>query len=140
MEKILQYIDTFLSHLVKDNPEGVLFYAIGSAVMTWVLIKNKDEFKVGLKGTNNLWEPPEIVLYLWLWMFTQTILAVLFLELTPPDLFWAFMFLCLLFALAGKEGILLLFNWRGVSTSTTIQKETSEKTMISTETEQQEKN
>ncbi len=130
MDEVKIYILKFLDHLIKEHPEGVFFYMIGSSVMTWILIKNKDEFKQGLKGTNKLWEAPEIVIYLWTWMFTQSILAVLFLELTPPDMFWWFMFLCLIFALAGKDGILLLFNWRGVGRTTyteTIEKETSEK-------------
>jgi hypothetical protein len=124
MAEIKRFIIQSFEHLLKEHPEGVFFYLLGSLIMTIVLIRNRNHFKKGLEGANGLWEAPEIVTYLWLWMFPQSILAVLFLELTPPDMFWYFMLGCLLFALAGRTGIEMLFNWRG---SKIIEKESSTK-------------
>jgi hypothetical protein len=118
--------------LLKEHPEGVLFYMLGSLIITIVLLKNRERFRKGLEGSNGQWEAPEIVVYLWIWMFPQCILAVLFLELTPPDWFWFFMLGCLLFALAGRTGIEMLFNWRGNKT-TIIEKESSSKEKITNE-------
>ncbi len=117
------FIESF-EHLLKEHPEGVFFYMIGSTIMTVVIIIHRKSFRRGLEGHNGMWEAPEIVTYLWIWMFPQSILAVLFLELSPPDMFWYFMLFCLLFALAGRSGIEMLFNWRGNKT-TVIEKESS---------------
>lgn len=122
--ELQKFLIESIERTMKDNPEGVFFYMFGSLIMTIVLIKNNKDFKIGLKGVNGLWEPSEIVIYLWVWMFTQSILGVLFLKLTPPDMFWIFMLLCLVFAIAGRDGVQMLFNWRGSST-TIIQKETN---------------
>lgn len=118
MGDLLHTISTFFSdffgHLMAEHPEHVLFYIINTAMMILVIARNKESFKKGLEGDNGLWEAPEIVTYIWLWMFPQSINAVLFLDLHPPDMFWYFMLLCLFFALAGREGITMLLNWRGI--------------------------
>lgn len=110
MKELIHHI---FDHLFKEHPEKILFYFISSIVMIIVITKNDKEIRSGLRGHNSLLEAPEIVTYLWSYLFPQVILAVLFLELNPPEYLWFFMLLCLLFALAGREGIQMLFNWRG---------------------------
>jgi hypothetical protein len=114
MKEIVTFIGDFFRHVMQEHPEHVLFYILNSFLIIMVLIRNKEAFKKGLEGANGLWEAPEAVLYIWMWMFPFSVNAVLFLTLDPPDMFWYFMLFCLLFALAGKEGITMLFNWRGV--------------------------
>lgn len=114
MQSIFNFLDQFVQHVLQEHPEHVLFYLIGSSVMTVILVINYKEFADGFKGRDGRWQISEIVIYLWTWMFTQSVLGVLFLDLKPPDYFWIFMGCCLLFGLAGKDGIHLLFNWRGV--------------------------
>jgi hypothetical protein len=114
MNSIVKFIHDFVEHVIKEHPEHVLFYILNSILIIIVLVENRKAFKRGLEGANGLWEAPEAVLYIWMWMFPFSINGVLFLDLRPPDMFWYFMLFCLLFALAGKEGITMLFNWRGV--------------------------
>ena len=113
MKDITSFFGDFFRHVIAEHPEHILFYVLNSFLIIMVLVRNKEAFKKGLEGQNGLWEAPEAVLYIWMWMFPFSINGVLFLNLTPPDMFWYFMLFCLLFALAGKEGITMLFNWRG---------------------------
>jgi hypothetical protein len=122
---MIEFIQSAFEHLINDNPEGVLFYLISSIVMMTLMIKNDSEFRKGLRGSNTLFEAPEIVVYIWTWLFPQVILAVLFLRYEPQEWFWLFMGICLLFALAGRDGIQMLFNWRG-SKTTIIEKQSTE--------------
>ena len=128
---MIELLQSAFKHLINDNPEGVLFYLISSIVMMILMVRNNKEFMRGLKGNNNLFEAPEIVTYIWVWLFPQIILAVLFLRYEPQDWFWLFMGVCLLFSLAGRDGIQMLFNWRG---SKTIEKQSTTETESSKET------
>lgn len=121
MNELLHHV---FEHLAKEHLENLFFYFLSSIVMIAIMIKNDASFRNGLHGTNGLFEAPEIVTYIWVWLFPQVILAVLFLKYEPQEWFWLFMGICLLFALAGRDGIQMLFNWRG-SKTTIIEKETS---------------
>lgn len=115
MESVKKILHDFFAHVIQEHPEHVLFYILNSILIIWVLVENKSAFKRGFEGVNGFWEAPEAIVYIWMWMFPFSINAVLFLDLHPPDMFWYFMLFCLLFALAGKDGIMMLFNWRGIS-------------------------
>jgi len=126
MKELLHQV---FNHIFNEHPEKVFFYLISSGVMISLLVRYDKEIKNGLKGSNLMLEPPESVMLIFIWLMPQVILAVLFLELNPPEYFWFFMLFCLLFALAGREGIQMLFNWRG-SKTTIIEKESSSTTQI----------
>jgi hypothetical protein len=136
LKEILSFIVDFFKHVIAEHPENVFFYLIGSTILTAVIVRNERVFRKGLEGANGLFEAPEIVIYLWVWLFPQSILAVLFLDLKPPDMFWFFMLGCLLFAFAGRDGVYALLNWRGVTMTKTT---TTEKTEISKEITQEKK-
>lgn len=109
----MEILKLTIEHLAKEHLENLVFYFISSLVMIILMIRNDAQIKSGLKGDNGLFEAPEVVIYLWVWLFPQVILSVLFLKFEPQEWFWLFMGICLLFALAGRDGIQMLFNWRG---------------------------
>ena len=129
MKEMLHHL---FEHIFKEHPEKIFFYFVSSVVMITIIVKNDKEIRTGLRGHNALLEAPEIVTYIWTYLFPQVILGVMFLELNPPEYLWWFMLFCLLFALSGREGIQMLFNWRGNKT-TVIEKETSSEKTVTNE-------
>ena len=124
-------------HLASEHPEHIIFYFISSFVMMSLLIRYDKEIKNGLKGSNLMLEAPESMMLIFIWITPQVIFAVLFLELNPPEYLWWFMLLGLLFCLAGKEGIQMLFSF-GKGRTTIIEREKS--TSETTETVKKETN
>jgi len=94
-----------LDHLSKDHPEGLILYISGSITITTIQIINRLEFKKGLKGKNELWESPEIILYLFCWIFPHVLMVDQFLQMKLSTEGWFFMGVLLLFGLTGRWGL-----------------------------------
>jgi len=125
----MKLLHKMFDHIANEHPEHIIFYFISSLVMIILLIRYDKEIKNGLKGDNLLLEGSESMMLVFIWLTPQVILAVLFLELNPPEYLWWFMLFCLLFILAGRDGIQMLFNWRGSKTTIIERESSSEKTV-----------
>lgn len=119
MEKIL---NDFIKNLTPGHFEGMLLYVFGSISITRVHFVYAKEWTEGLKGDNKLWEAPEIVVYLFCWLYPHVIMASVFLEMKVETYVWYFMGAILLFSLTGRWGFEWLLAWKGrapESTTTT---------------------
>ena len=79
----------------------VLFFYLGS-------LYGKDIIK-GLKGENNEWDAPELIVALWVLFFIIVLLANLFLDFEVSSNLWYSMDLILISALGGR-GLLEYIN------------------------------
>lgn len=79
----------------------VLFFFLGS-------LYGKDIIK-GLKGKNNEWDAPEVIVALWVLVFIIVMLANLFLDFEVSSHLWYSMDLILISALGGR-GLLEYIN------------------------------
>jgi len=125
----MKLIDDFIANLTPGHFEGMMLYIFGSVTITFVLVRNHGDFKMGLKGINKLWEAPEITIYLWLWIFPHFVMSITFLQFNPPDMMYYFMGAILLFALSGRAGLEFIFNrfGGGKTVSTEIKQTITEK-------------
>jgi hypothetical protein len=119
----MKIIDYLIDHLNQESSEGLILYFFGAITITIVHIKNEKDWVVGLKGSNGLWEAPEIALYIFFWIAPHVVMADAFLKLEPSTECWIFLGCLLLFALTGRWGLEWLLAFRGKqSTVSTIEK------------------
>lgn len=135
MEKV---IDNFIKHLQSAGHfEGMLLYIFGAITITFVHIKYSKEWSEGLKGSNGLWETPEICLYIFTYIYPHMIMADQFLALKASDMAWYFMMGLLAFGLTGRFGLewLLAFKNGGTKITTTENETTMKHTTTETKGE-----
>lgn len=133
----MNIIDKFVTYLTPGHFEGIVLFLWSCLVMSVVQIYYAKEWTRGLRGTNGLWEAPEILIYIIVWLLSPVIFAAVFLQLPIPDMVWYTLWTIIGFALFGKWGLEWLLAFRsGASqvTSTTTEKRI-EKTEVKTETE-----
>jgi len=120
-------IDNFIHHLeAAGHFEGMMLYIFGAIPITFIHIRFAKEWSAGLRGTNGLWDAPEICIYIFTYVFPHMIMADQFIGLKASEMAWYFMIGLLAFALTGRFGlewILALKN--GSSKVTTIENETT---------------
>jgi len=105
--------DDFINNLTPGHFEGMLLYILGSISITRVHIIYAKEWTEGLKGMNKLWEAPEIVVYLFCWLYPHIIMASAFLNMKVEIEVWYFLGAILLFSLTGRWGLEALLSWSG---------------------------
>jgi len=130
-------IDNFIKHLeAAGHFEGMALYIFGAITITFIHIKYSKEWSAGLKGSNGLWETPEICLYIFTYIYPHMIMADQFLDLRASDMAWYFMMGLLAFGLTGRFGLewLLAFKNGGTKVTTTDSETTlKQKTTETTE-------
>lgn len=110
----MKYLQDLLDHFFnsKDHLEGLFLYVCGSVTVTIVHIRNEKVFIEGLKGENKLFEAPEVILYLFCWIFPHVLMIDQFLQLKLSIEGWYFMGVLLLFGLTGRWGLQWLSSIR----------------------------
>jgi len=135
--KALDLVDKYVTYL---TPEHSLFIA-STLIMTGVHLFFRKEWTAGLKGVNGLWEGPEIVLYICLWLFPPMISASFFLQLKVEAIVWYVFVACLFFGLTGRFGLEWLLAFKsGASQVTSTISTREEKTVTKKEEKVEEKN
>lgn len=111
---MIHYIKDFLDHFLnsKDHLEGLFLYIFGAITVTIIQIRNEKQFIEGLKGKNKQFEAPEIILYIFCWLFPHMIMADQFLQFHLSIEGWYFMGILLLFGLTGRWGLEWLNSMR----------------------------
>lgn len=84
---------------------GFILLAIVVGYLLAFSIKQGKGIVEGLKGDNGKWDPPEVVIAVWLFLFPTTVLADVFLQFVASDKVWYGLDLILFFALAGRIGL-----------------------------------
>ena len=84
---------------------AIILYISHVAFLCWIANKYGRDLIDGLKGENNKWDVPEIIIGLWLILFIMILLANLFLDFEVSNSIWVSMESTLLFALSGKIGL-----------------------------------
>ncbi len=137
MEKI---INNFFHHLeAAGHFEGMMLYIFGAITVTFVHIKFAKEWSAGLRGTNGLWDAPEICIYIFTYIYPHMIMADQFLGLKASDMAWYFMMGLLAFGLTGRFGLEWLLAFKNGGTKVTTMDETTIKsTSTTTETKEDE--
>jgi hypothetical protein len=111
--------------IASEHTEGVLVFFVGSVITLLVQLSNEAEYKVGLKGTNKLFEAPEIALHLFFWYSPYIIMYGVFMQVEISLSVWYFMAANLAFALLGRIGLERIISMKiGGSSSTVEKKET----------------
>ena len=113
--------------------EGFVIYLLCSIIHTIVMIKHGEEFRRGMRGLNQEWDPSEISLYIFFWYSPHVITGTAFLDFHPIEPVWWFMAANLLFALLGREGLKQVLSLRFgsfVQSGGTILKEETKKEVI----------
>lgn len=83
-----QVVDKFSPQFI----EGWILFVLASAYIHFkVHYQHGDEIARGLKGENGMWEAPEVVIYIWMYLWPPVIMANLFLGITLGDQEWDFM-------------------------------------------------
>lgn len=130
-----ELFDKFVSNITPGHFEGILLYCAGDLSITIVQVLLAKSWIKGLKGDNGRWEPPEIVVSLWIMLFPRMILASGFLKMTFPTEAWYFMAAVLLFVLLGRERLEKIISSKIPSAST--KEVTADITIKETKTEEQ---
>jgi hypothetical protein len=125
----MNFIDKFITYLTPGHFEGIVLFLWSCAAMTGVNIYYSKEWTTGLKGTNKLWEAPEILIYIVVWMMPVIIFAAVFMQLPVPDMVWYTLLLIVVFALVGKWGFEWLLAFKSGASSVTSTAHTTEKTV-----------
>lgn len=114
--------------IASEHTEGALVFFVGSVIMLLVQLNNQPEYKKGLKGSNLLFEAPEISMHLFFWYSPYIIMFGVFMQVEISTSVWYFMAANLAFALLGRIGLERIISLRlgGGSSTTTIKKETTE--------------
>lgn len=89
---------------------GLILFALSLLYLIWFSIKHGKGVLEGLKGRNGKWDPPEVVVLLWVILFPIMVLADVFLHYEASDNVWYSMDLILLFALSGRVAL----DWIGI--------------------------
>lgn len=125
----MNIFDKFVTYLTPGHFEGIVLYLISVAILTGVHIRFMKEFTDGLKGVNGLWEGPEILLYICLWIIPAMVFADIFLALHASDIVWYAVMAFAFFGLTGRFGLEWLLAFRSgasqvTSTTTVVEKKT----------------
>lgn len=121
-------IHTFIIEFFKEaDPVGLFLYIMGTITVTIIEIFFFKEFTKGLKGENGEFETPEIIIYLFIWLFPHFLMADAF--LSKPLSGYGYMFLgaLLLFGLAGRWGLEWLIRMKSVFNGPIITEKKEEK-------------
>lgn len=114
------FLESLLS-AINANPQGMLLFVAGAALMTTLhLVHHKDVIK-GHKGVNDLWEPTEWTLYWFSWICPYTLIGAACRVMDPPHYVWYFLGFMLVYGLMGNKGVEAILAWRGIGRSTTIE-------------------
>lgn len=130
-EKLI--IDLINDLIESDHTEGVLIFLVGAMVMLRVQIANDAEYKRGLKGSNTLFEAPEISMHLFFWYSPYVIMYGVFMQVEIHQSVWYFMAANLAFALMGRIGLERIISLRFGGTTTTTKESKKETTTESHE-------
>jgi hypothetical protein len=113
MERLGQAIDQMLKQLESVRLDGMFLYICGVLYYTYLHWKHDAEISKGLKGSNGMWEAPELVVYYWLQSFPFILFGDAFLGLHLSDgMMWVFI-LILFFAIMGRAGLELILSYKG---------------------------
>lgn len=134
-------IQKFVTDFFKQaDPVGLLLYTMGTITVTTIQLVNRKEFIRGLKGDNGRFDSPEIVIYLFIWIFPHFLMADAWLSLKLSTEGYLFLTAMLLFTLTGRWGLewLLKLKGGGAMTTTTTKSSSNEeiKTKVTTEGDQ----
>lgn len=117
---------------IAANPQGMVLFLMGAAVITFIQIVNRKEIIRGHKGANGLWEPAEWTLYWFSWVCPFILMGSACKVMDPPDMVWYFLGFMLIYGLMGNKGIEMILAWRGLgNTSSTVTTEKSSTTIAS---------
>lgn len=94
--------------IIMELPEGlsqILAYILFFTVLGWFGVfsfRHGSGIVDDLKGSDKRWQPEEVIIIVWLFIFPVLVISDLFLNLEASDKVWYGMDLILLFALGGK--------------------------------------
>jgi hypothetical protein len=129
----MKLLDKFISYLSHDRVEGVVLFLLSTVIMLALQLYHLRQWTHGLKGDNDRWEGPEILLYILIWMFPPMIFAEIFLQMKLSETVWWIYLGLTAFCLVGRWGLewLLAFKTGANQVISTTTKE--EKTIIKKE-------
>ncbi|MGC3945375.1 MAG: hypothetical protein QM762_12815 [Chryseolinea sp.] len=127
IDTIFALFDRITSQLTPGAFEGDALYLISMLMITIVHFHFRKQWAEGLKGDNGLWEAPEMLLYLCLWLIPSMIYADIFLKRQASDIVWYAVMAFVFYAFTGRFGLNWLLAFRAGASevkSTTTEKKT----------------
>lgn len=128
----MKHLLHFLTDLFVNHPEGMFLYTGGTLTIIVINLHYKKVWDDGAKGTNGMWDLPEILAVLFgRWLLPQMVLASYTLPevaIVPEYAWWVTAFI-IFFALTGRWGL----EWLGTIKGTTVIKKEKHETVSSTE-------
>jgi hypothetical protein len=112
MDKFLQFLNTSLDRLSHVRIDALVLYFFGITYYIYLHFKHDKEIVRGLKGDNQSWEAPEVVIYFWIQSFPFILFGDAFLGLHLSDGMMVVFTLILLFAIMGRAGVELVLAWK----------------------------
>lgn len=108
-----------LKHATAQNPQGMLLYMMGSAVITFLQLVYRKEVVSDLKGLDQRWQAHEWISYVFSWIWPYVVMGTACNVMTPDPWVWYFLGFILVYTLMGSKGVEAILAWRSGTTTTT---------------------
>lgn len=107
-----EFATEVMSYWSPGHFEGLMLYFFGALTCNGLQVKYRVEVMQGLKGHNGLFEGPEQLLWICLWVWPHIVLSSGFLQVQWPDMAWYTLWIFTLYGLTGRWGLEWLLAFR----------------------------
>lgn len=112
--QVTKTIGTMIDGLSNTEVIGLFLFILMNATLILALIMFRKDIVAGLKGKDILFEMPEVIVFIYLYVFPSAFIAAICVpSIVKIDIMgWMFMMLVTLFGLAGRFGLNFLLAFR----------------------------
>lgn len=122
---------------IAANPQGMLLFLLGSAVVTLIQLAYRKEVIRGYKGANGFMESQEWTMYVFSWVWPEIVMGAATGVMNPQDWVWYFLLIMMAYGLTGNKGVEAILAWRGIGGTTKSETTTSTTVTASQSTKQE---